>query len=287
MLKRIFVSLLLCVVMAGFLFGCVREVGEKIPATEAIIETIIETIVETEVTEEPTEELNEPISQFSEEIEFKYQYVEMEDLKNYGFIIPSSASEENPAALIIWLHGGGEVGCNPGWLEEVGIYRAMERAKELGLQGFNAYIVCPHLYGSWNAGNWTNQRAKQQVADIVNFFVENYPVDTDRVIISGHSLGGLGALYMAVELPEYFDKVVSMSSVTPQGCEIEEIQVPVLGCVETTYLPTHFMNTRFVELFGEENLRKYDEIHAFIPDAALIDDSNENGRSDLIEWIFE
>lgn len=284
MLKRIFILVVTGMMLTSLLFGCMEEIDETMPTIETFVSSIAETFEQNESIQEPTEIPTEPIPQISAEITFEYQYVESESLMPYGLFTPSSVSEENPAALIIWLHGGGEVGCTPDWFETVGICRAM---KDFELEGFNAYIVCPHLRSQWNAGRWTNEQALSQVKDIIGFFIQNYSINMEKIIISGHSLGGLGTLYFAVEMPEYFDKAIIMSSVDPQGYDVESIDIPVFGCVETAYSDYHFMNTTFVELFGKDNIRHYDVIHGFVPDAALTDDTNENGKSDLIEWIFE
>ena len=59
---------------------------------------------------------------------------------------------------------------------------------------------------------WTDTDALVQLVDEV---VRNYRVDNKRVYVTGHSMGGRGALYLAYKYPERFAAVVAMSPLSP------------------------------------------------------------------------
>jgi predicted peptidase len=58
---------------------------------------------------------------------------------------------------------------------------------------------------------WTDVEALGAVLDEV---ARTHRVDSDRVYISGHSMGGRGALYTAYKMPERFAAVVSLGPVS-------------------------------------------------------------------------
>lgn len=106
--------------------------------------------------------------------------------------------------LILYLHGGSLRG---GPIEEM---------KKKGLAGkveaepnFPFILVSPHC----DKGEiWTDADA---VAALLDNVLHTYRVDPDRVYITGHSMGGRGALYMAYRMPNRFAAVVALAPVSP------------------------------------------------------------------------
>lgn len=221
---------------------------------------------------------------FSEDYYFKYEYVESEKRMPYALFSPSHVSEKNPAGLIIWLHGGGERNCTVDWYKNAGLQKVLNN---WNLYSFNAYVVCPHLRGKWNPGYWNHPTALQQVKELVDYFVEFYHIDSSKIVIAGHSLGGLGAIYMAAETEECFSKVVVMSSVNPKNIDLNKITIPILGCVETDYSDGHFMNKKLASLKKCCGIWKYDAKHNLVPQFAFLGDKDNNNCSDLVEWMFD
>lgn len=58
-------------------------------------------------------------------------------------------------------------------------------------------------------------------------FIFEHNVDRNKVYILGHSLGAVGFVYMAYEMPEYFAACVAMCPYY-QGFDITEIEIPVM-----------------------------------------------------------
>ena len=221
---------------------------------------------------------------FGENITFNYEYIDNGEVMPYGLFTPSSANEKDSIPLIVWLHGGGERDCTPTWFSNISLPKAIN---EWTLEGFNAYVVCPHLNWEWNVGYWNNAVAAKYVMDLINQFTLEHNIDTKNIVIAGHSLGGQGAMYMAIRYPDYFSKGVVISSIHLDNGDINEIKIPMLGCIENSQSRRHFLNTKFADVFGEENVWHYDATHGNIPNVAFNQDKNENNRSDLIEWMFD
>jgi predicted peptidase len=59
---------------------------------------------------------------------------------------------------------------------------------------------------------WTDVEALSALLDKVK---ADYKVDPHRIYVTGHSMGGRGALYLAYRLPECFAAVVALSPLFP------------------------------------------------------------------------
>ena len=254
-----------------------------IETLETTIETTLETILETTVP--PT---TEPIIS-DPDITFKYKLVNDDLTMPYALCTPSTAdTADAPIPLIVWLHGRGDGSTD--------IYKVGRRGLPCAmftwpLDGFNAYVVCPQLTGKWD-GRWFTNSAKKHVDDVIERIIQNYNIDTDRIIIAGHSDGGMGALYMAAtDDNEYYSAVVQITGHDPgvDMTHITEISArgyigsPAYGESAANY---YFAVTDYAELIGEDNVFILDAGHVQVAvDAFLLDENNDN-KSDLIEWML-
>ena len=59
---------------------------------------------------------------------------------------------------------------------------------------------------------WTDVEALNALLDRVQ---DDYRIDADRIYVTGHSMGGRGALYLAYRLPHRFAAVVALSPLSP------------------------------------------------------------------------
>ena len=221
---------------------------------------------------------------FGVEITFTSEYICDDDVMPYALYTPSTADESGDIPLILWLHGSGEVSYSVG---ERGFMNAGLPAvlNNWSLEGFNAYVLCPQNNGSWN-----NETSANKLKAVMNKIIANYNIDTDQIIIIGHSMGGKGALYMAQHMPEYFAKLVVLSGYNP-GVDISEITIPTIGYAGTTAAgedctSINYMKVTLAQVFGEENFFSIPASHGAVPKIAFNLDENHNNRSDLVEWIF-
>ena len=237
------------------------------------------------------EAVKEPIY-FGSEITFTTEFIADGYVMPHALYTPSTASESEKIPLIVWLHGSGERNADEKTFYNRGLPAVMEEWK---LEGFNAYIVCPQLKGSWNTGTWNNDTSKDYLRSLIDRYIEEYNVDPDNIIIIGHSLGGQGALYMANRLPEYFSRCVVLSGYNPSTSKtkivLTSITIPTIGFVGKTdsgedNTSVSYMKGHFVPAFGEENCFSIKTSHGGVPKVVFNLDENNNNRSDLIEWMF-
>ena len=105
--------------------------------------------------------------------------------------------------LLIYLHGGSDRGTDTIKLYASGIPDQIWRGRE-----FPFVIVAPQcpLQHRWSTDNWFE-----------NFYDEitkKYEIDTNRVYLTGLSLGGAGTWYLAMKYPEKIAAIAPMSGFT-------------------------------------------------------------------------
>jgi hypothetical protein len=105
--------------------------------------------------------------------------------------------------LIIYLHGGSDRGTTLTKLYSSGIPDQIYRGREL------PFIVvapqCPE-HVRWSTDNWFD--------DFYRNVIITYRIDTNRVYLTGFSLGGSGTWYLAVKYPDRFAAIAPMSGFT-------------------------------------------------------------------------
>ena len=247
-----------------------KPVVDKVPVEE--------TTVPTEIPEETS------IDYFNKDTEFEFEYVHSDDYTSlsYSFISPVE-EPDYPMPLIVFLHGQGEVGYGePGFTT-----RSLTRIlTEWPLEHFNAYVICPSL----RSGGWVGHYLKDQMQKTLDIFIENHNVNTNKIIICGHSLGGIGTQFMAYELQDYFSAQAIISGYNV-ATEIEKITIPTRAYVgQRTYgedaNSENYTMTRLKDAFGEEAIYSLQTGHVPALKVSFTLDEDGNNRSDLLEWMF-
>lgn len=120
----------------------------------------------------------------------------------YLLHVPENAKA--PLPVIVYLHGGSLRGADVERLRTMGLPRCAERDPN-----FPFIVIAPLL----PAGEiWTDDATIIALLDEV---LATHAADRSRVYITGHSMGGRGALYVAYKHPERFAAVLAMSAVSP------------------------------------------------------------------------
>ena len=217
---------------------------------------------------------------------FSYNYVNDGTSMPYGLFTPSNVSQNEETPLLVWLHGSGEVGTGQGAFDNAGLVKVL---RTWNLDGFNAYVICPHLTGAYR-GNWSNTTSLNNLNALLDKFISEHKVDTEKVMLSGHSLGGLGSLYVAYHSPTRYSSLAVMSGYHP-GVDIGAIKIPTVAYVGTigggedsnSY---NFTVGTFKPKFGEANTFVRNTSHGAVPRVAYTEDSNKDNQSDLMEWML-
>ena len=125
---------------------------------------------------------------------------------SYLVFVPTSYANtpETHWPLILYLHGGSLRGDDVERLQTLGLPHRLESEAD-----FPFVVVSPQC----PAGEiWTDVEAIDALLDRV---VQDYRIDPQRIYITGHSMGGRGALYFASRLPSRFAAVLSLSPISP------------------------------------------------------------------------
>ena len=106
--------------------------------------------------------------------------------------------------LILYLHGGSARGDDIARMKKLGLTAKVEADPK-----FPFIVVSPQC----RPGEiWTDVEALGALLDEV---AGTHRVDRERIYVSGHSMGGRGALYAAYKMPERFAALVSLAPVSP------------------------------------------------------------------------
>jgi predicted peptidase len=126
------------------------------------------------------------------------------DLQYLLFLPKDYEKNANPWPLILYLHGGSPRGEDISQMKRWGLTEKIEADPN-----FRFIVVSPQCH---TGEIWSDADALGAILDEV---AANYRVDPDRVYVTGHSMGGRGALYAAYKMPDRFAAVVSLAPVSP------------------------------------------------------------------------
>lgn len=219
-------------------------------------------------------------------ITYSYQYVNDGTSIPYGLFTPSSVSQNEETPLLVWLHGSGEVGSNGATFVNAGLPAVLKNWK---LDGFNAYIICPHLTNGYG-GSWSNTKSLNNLNSLLDKFIKENKIDTDKIMLSGHSMGGLGSMYVAYHSPNRYSALAVLSGYNP-GVDLSGIKIPTVGYVGTTGAGEDsssysFTINRFKPVFGDANTFVRNTSHGALPRVVYTEDANKDNKSDLMEWML-
>lgn len=113
--------------------------------------------------------------------------------------------------LIIYLHGGSDRGTDLNKLYSSGIPDQIYRGRK-----FPFIVIAPQcpLSIRWETDNWFEPLFKE--------ISEKYRIDTNRIYLTGYSLGGSGTWYLATKYPGRFAAIAPMSGFTSHNKSISE-----------------------------------------------------------------
>ena len=213
-----------------------------------------------------------------------------DNCRPYAIWAPENVEDLNGVSLplIVWFHGAGEdgiKGISSNSFLNSGLLRVMSHWNEYNLKPVPAIIVAAQSYDGW-AG-------KKENINTINALVEHtykyYNIDKNMIVFMGHSNGGAGAIKVAWDvkntIPIY--KIVGMSTnltkyKSDDGGQSYYSNIPIRGYGE------YYSFQYFFKWIGQsENFTFYDgESHNNVPKRAMTEDKDNNGISDLVEWMF-
>ncbi len=110
----------------------------------------------------------------------------------------AESGEAKKLPAIIFLHGAGEIGMDVAHLASSPIL-----AYAKGKKGFPFIVIAPQC----PAGGWW-ESLMPELEDFLDEIIAKYPIDTERIYLTGLSMGGFGSWRLAAEHPERFAALV-------------------------------------------------------------------------------
>lgn len=286
--KVIFVFLILVIIIAVSVF-CVWKFKIEPDDSVNLQNNTSLYIKNDEISETNNSTNDETIISSNPEITLSYSYYKESDCMAYGLITPSSANKDNKTPLIVSLHGKQEVGCSHNDFENNPIVKTM---KNWSLEGFNAYILFPHLTGPFEDSSWNNNRTANNVVNLIDYIVKEYNIDKSRIVIQGSDVGSYGAFYIANYKDDFFSSVVTISPENSNAKLTELMHDTAVRCYVGSQDygenidSVKFAFGRIAGVFGIDSVLQRYVSHDEIPVVAFTEDLDEDGKSDLIEWML-
>ncbi len=108
--------------------------------------------------------------------------------------------------LILFLHGSGDDDYDSAFVLSYGLPAVLQTGEQP--EQFPFIVVSPQAFPG---GTWWTEDALPILDAALGEVIETYRVDPDRVYLTGLSMGGYGAWYLATAYPERFAAMVSVS----------------------------------------------------------------------------
>jgi len=145
---------------------------------------------------------------------FEARQYQSEDgnLLNYRLLIPEGYDPDVSYPLVLFLHGAGERGDDNSAQLTWGVTRF---AEDEIMKKYPAIVIAPQVPAEefWAHLNWrqtdleTRDEPRMPLAlsmEVLDQIIDDYPVDTNRLYITGLSMGGFGTWDAIIRYPDKF-----------------------------------------------------------------------------------
>ncbi|MDD5149225.1 MAG: prolyl oligopeptidase family serine peptidase [Flavobacterium sp.] len=132
---------------------------------------------------------------------------------NYALHIPENTKEKKP--LILFLHGSGEKGNN---IEKVKVHGPF---KYLKTNNLDAYVLAPQCPEN---EYWDSEVLYRLILKIQ----KEYNIDSNRIYLTGLSMGGWGVWNLAFEHPDTFAALVPIAGFVDRVPMIENCKIATI-----------------------------------------------------------
>lgn len=210
----------------------------------------------------------------------KKQYSQDSVTLNYWLYTPKNATENMP--LMVYLHGGSGKGDD---LELITSVDGFPQYLKDGKITPNAYVIIPQVSSAYRG--WGE--IKTDVMKLISSVTDEYQIDSNRISLTGHSMGGTGVWMLALAYPDTFSAVAPLSgSVNLTDANIEKLKnMPiwaVVGTADKIVDPQASIDfiTELSKVNQHANITELEGIdHFTVPSATYL--SND---FDIISWLI-
>lgn len=134
----------------------------------------------------------------------------------YGIWVPRDYDPAEPVPLVLALHPGGSTG--PGYGMQF-----LRGVMAPALRDWGAIIVSPDAPNR----RWADDTSERGVMALLEDVMERYEIDTDRVLVTGFSMGGRGTWYMSSRHPDLFTAAIPMAARSDSDDAVKVGDMPV------------------------------------------------------------
>lgn len=199
---------------------------------------------------------------------------------NYWLFTPQNATSNMP--LIIYLHGGSGKGDDINILTENGFCKWVSEGK---FDDVPAYIIFPQVSSSYRG--WAN--VKNNLKLLIDAVVKKYSINTNKISLTGHSMGGTGTFSIASFYPRLFSAIAPMSgSIETTDTTVNTLSnIPVwafVGDEDKIVDPQSSIDyiSALQQIGADAKITIFEGAdHFIIPELAYLDD-----EIDIIGWLI-
>lgn len=195
---------------------------------------------------------------------------------NYNYLLHKPKSTTTKKPLLIFLHGSGEKGND---LEKVKSHGPFDYLKSNEL---DAYVLAPQCP---QEAYWESESLHQLIQKIIK---ENNNIDTNRIYLTGLSMGAWGAWNLAFAHPETFAALVPICGFVDrvpmiENCKIANIPTRIFHGLVDDVVDVNYSITIYKKLKGcSKDL-----------ELTIFDDANHDSwtrvynNAAIYEWMFQ
>ena len=122
----------------------------------------------------------------------------------YWLYIPPTMSKRNKIPLVVFLHGRGECSDDGSGVNKYGLGKYIKKG-----QDYEFMFAAPQL-----PSEYCTTFNASRVMNLIETLKKEYPIDPNRIIITGFSLGGNGTYRMVKNYPNYFAGAMPLAAST-------------------------------------------------------------------------
>jgi pimeloyl-ACP methyl ester carboxylesterase len=125
---------------------------------------------------------------------------------DYRFYKPAGGSGKLP--LFVWLHGADGSRITDATWTSAGFPEELQNTGHLSI-GSAGVLVSPMMQNKYGpfyvlAPQANNGHNPTQIKALIDDLISKYPIDSKRVYVAGHSMGGMATVNLLTEFPDFF-----------------------------------------------------------------------------------
>jgi predicted peptidase len=91
------------------------------------------------------------------------------------------------------------------------------------LNGLSAIMVAPDCPSKV----WTTFESESYILSLLSYLKDQYKIDSQKILITGYSMGGIGAWFFANRYPDDFSAALIMAAKLPDTISLNDWEVPL------------------------------------------------------------